>query len=65
MLTDMHVSGVRVLVIALSYGSPLNHSELTMESKCRTRVSKLDEYSVRIVENGLQNLLLSSQKQVL
>ena len=36
MLTDMHVSGVRVLVIALSYGSPLNHSELTMETKCRS-----------------------------
>ena len=35
MFTDMHVSGVRVLVIALYYGSPLNHSELTMESKCR------------------------------
>ena len=25
-----------MLVIALSYGSPLNHSELTMESKCRS-----------------------------
>ena len=36
MFTDMHVSGVRVPVIALSYGSPLNHSELTMESKCRS-----------------------------
>ena len=35
MFTNMHVSGVRVLVIALSYGSPLNHSELTMESNCR------------------------------
>ena len=35
MFTDMHVSGVRVLVIALNYVSPLNHSELTMESKVR------------------------------
>ena len=55
MFMDMHVSGVRVLVKAFNYGSPLNHSELTMESKCRG--SKLGEYSFRTVENGLQNLL--------